>query len=117
MKQELTNTAPVIVPAHEVHRQEGRVMVSIEMPGLTQQDVEIVVENQQLLVSGLRRAEAADGIYLVRERRFGRYERVFNLDETIDTDRIDAKMRNGVLTLTLPVKEAAKPRKIAITAR
>lgn len=109
--------SPVIIPAHEVVQAEGTITLNLEMPGLTRDEVEITVENQQLIVSGVRTAPAVEGKYLVRERRFGRYRRVFNLDETINTDAVAATMRNGVLTINLPVKEAAKPRRIQVKVR
>lgn len=105
---------PRIVPAYEVWQKDGVITMRVEMPGLERDNVEITVENNQLTIIGRRPDWNVDGTFLVRERRVGDYVRAFNLDETIDSESIGATMQNGVLTLTLKVKEAAKPRRIAI---
>jgi HSP20 family protein len=91
------------------------VLLSLEMPGVEKQDIELHIENNVLSILGRRSPEAA-GRYLLRERADGDFHAVYTLDETIDQEKIDAVLENGVLTLTLHIKEAVKPRKIQIQA-
>lgn len=99
-----------------VERQDG-VVVEIEMPGVASGDVEISVERRVLTVRGRGRVTAPEGFRCVyAEYGEGDYERSFTLSQDIDEGKIAAEMRNGVLTLTLPRAEAAKPRKIQVKA-
>jgi HSP20 family molecular chaperone IbpA len=99
-----------------VERQDG-VVVQIEMPGVPSDDVEISVERRVLTVRGRGRVTAPEGYRLVyAEYGEGDYERSFSLSGDIDEGNIAAEMKNGVLTLTLPRAEAAKPRKIEVKA-
>ena len=99
-----------------LERQDG-VVVQIEMPGVPSDDVEISVERRVLTVRGRTRVTAPEGYRLVyAEYGEGDYERSFTLSQDIDEGKIAAEMRNGVLTLTLPRAEAAKPRKIQVKA-
>ena len=99
-----------------VERQDG-VVVQIEMPGVPSDDVEISVERRVLTVRGRGRVTAPEGYRLVyAEYGEGDYERSFTLSGDIDEGNIAAEMKNGVLTLTLPRAEAAKPRKIEVKA-
>lgn len=99
-----------------VERQDG-VVVRIEMPGVAPADVGISVERRVMTVRGRGRVTAPEGYRCVHaEYGEGDFERAFTLSEDIDEGRIAAEMRNGVLTLTLPRAEAAKPRKIEVKA-
>jgi len=106
-----------IVPAADICQEGDKVQLRLEMPGVSKDDIEIKIEDDNLSVSGRRPAEQSNGRYAVRERLVGDYYKRYTLDETIDRNRIDALMRGGVLTVTLHVKEAAKPRKIEIKTR
>jgi len=103
-----------LVPASQVVEENGKVQVRLEMPGVTQGDLEIHVEGSELTVVGKRQEPATHGTWLVRERRRGDFHKTFAVDHSIDLDKVDAELANGILTLTLPIKEAAKPRKIEI---
>jgi HSP20 family protein len=85
-----------------------------EMPGVGKEGLEITVEDQEIALVGRRGAEPASGQVLVRERRGADYRRVFELDPSIDVDRITAKIDQGMVTVTLPKSERVKPRKIAV---
>jgi len=102
------------VPACSISEDAGLVTVKVEMPGVAKGGVEVRIEGNSLTVEGRREDKAPGGRYLVRERRAGSYRKAFTLDETIDRERIDAELADGILSLKLRVKEAAKPRKIAI---
>jgi HSP20 family protein len=90
-------------------------VLEAEMPGVNKDGLEITVENNELTIIGRRsdQAPAADVVY--RESRDLDYRRVFDLDPSIDTGKVSAKIEHGVLTLALPKAESVKPRKIAVT--
>jgi HSP20 family protein len=89
-------------------------VLEAEMPGVSKEGLHITLEGNEITVVGHRSAEAVPGEGLVCERRTADYRRVFELDPAIDAGRIAARMDQGVLTLTLPKSERAKPRKIAV---
>ncbi len=104
----------VIQPSCAICEDDGKVTLRLEMPGVSKEDIEINVEKNELIISAKPKKEKVSGSYLIRERREGEYRKRFIIDETIDRDRIDAVMTNGVLNLNLAIKEAAKPRKVEI---
>ena len=103
-----------LVPASRVLEENGKVQVRLEMPGVGQGDLEIRVEGAELTVVGRRQDEATHGTWLLRERRRGDFHKTFAVDSSIDLEKINAELANGILTLTFPMKEAAKPRRIEI---
>lgn len=115
---ELTNRTeekiPVVQPSCNICEEEGTVRLSIEMPGVSRKGIEVSVEKNELVIVGKADDQKMEDSYLIRERRRGEFRKRFIIDETIDRDRIEASMSNGVLSLTLNLKEAAKPRKIEI---
>lgn len=111
MTRELT-----VRPAGRIREAEGAVELHLEMPGTAKGDVDISMEGDTLTVTG-KRADPTDGTYLVRERRHGLYRATYTLDERVDRERIDARMENGVLTLTLHLRDEVKPRKITVKTR
>ena len=91
--------------------------VQVEMPGVPPNGLEVTFENGELTLVGHRAATAGhgDGHEVVhRESHGGDYRRVFEVDNTIDAARIGARLDQGLLTLSLPKAEAAKPRRIEI---
>ena len=108
---------PQIYPSYEVWEETGAIRLRLEMPGLTRDDVAITVENNQLSISGSRPDWSVDGTVLVRERRVGDYTRVFTLDKTVDTEKITATMKNGVLDISLALAKEAQPRRIEIKTK
>ncbi len=110
-------TAPkrrFVNPACSICEDEGTVMVTVEMPGVRKEDLEIKIEGNELVILGKRPEPTPEGTYLLRERRSGDFRKTFTLDESIDHEGVDGKLADGVLALTLKVKAAALPRKIAI---
>jgi len=103
-----------LVPASRVFEESGKIEVRLEMPGVATGDLEIRVEGSELTVIGKRQDQATHGTWLLRERRRGDFHKTFAVDSSIDLDKVDAQLANGILTLTLPMKEAAKPRRIEI---
>lgn len=104
-----------VSPLSRISEEEGRVVLQLEVPGVKKEDVNVSIEDDQLRIYAPRREETSEeGTYLLRERNCGDYEKLFTIDDTINRDNIDAKMDNGVLTITLQFKEEVKPRKIKI---
>jgi HSP20 family protein len=92
---------------------EGYV-IEAEMPGVNKDGLEITVEGNEIAIVGRRADESAAGEVLFQERTKSDFRRVFDLDPAIDNGKINAKMHQGVLTLTLPKSEEVKPRKIPV---
>ena len=90
-------------------------MLEIEMPGVKKDGLEISVENNELTVIGRRSLPAVEGTLIHRESRSENFRRVFEIDPSIDTEKISAKIDQGLVTLTLPKAEHLKPRKIAVS--
>jgi HSP20 family protein len=100
-------------------REEGDAFyVDAEVPGLAAEDVKVDVEKNVLTISGERKAEKeeSEGSYRRVERSYGSFSRSFTLPETVNAENIHADLKNGVLTLRLPKKEAPKPRAIRVNA-
>ncbi len=92
--------------------------VEAELPGMNQEQIQIsVTHKNQLMLQGERLdQEPEKGRWHRRERGFGRFQRVLKLPLPIDADKVEAKLEHGLLQLTLPKAEEAKPRKIAVKA-
>ena len=102
----------------EVRETADELHFAIELPGLRSEDIELTVENNVLTVSGEKKFEREetkdDGDYRLFERRYGRFTRSFAVPPTVDASKVNANYENGVLTISLPKTEAAKPRRITI---
>lgn len=93
---------------------DDNVHVRAELPGFTKEDVEITIEQGVLHISAERSTEQRNGSDLLNERRYTRYHRSFSLPTAVDDTKVDAKLNNGVLTLTLPKRAEVKPRRIKV---
>ncbi len=89
--------------------------LQVEMPGVNKEGLEMWVENNKLTIVGRRSLPAVSGTLLHRESRRENFRRAFELDRSIDTGKINARIEQGVVTLTLPKAEAVKPRKITVS--
>ena len=102
----------------DVFEKDGAITLRLEMPGVTKEGLSINIDGDRLEIRGRRDIAAkGQGTYLVREIRDADFYQVYTIDETIDRNRIDASMKNGVLLLKLTKKESEKPRRIQITAK
>ena len=105
-------------PVVDVHESKDELVLQAELPGLGSEDVELSVENGVLTISGEKKQSREEGEegseYHLVERRYGRFERRFSLPRSVDPEKVKAEFANGVLTITLPKAEAAKPRRIEI---
>lgn len=112
---ERTPTWECYAPAVDVREAAEGYTIELDLPGLTEKDVEVTLEGKHLTIKGERKAPEGGG-YTRRERGFGAFERVFHLPDDVDGARVQAKARHGVLTVTLPRAESAKPKTIAVVA-
>lgn len=107
----------VWVPRVDIVEGSEAYRVHADLPGLVKEDVNITLEDGVLTISGERRNDfTGDEVCHLNERAQGRFSRSFTLRNTVDIDKIDASFKDGVLTVTLPKVESAKPRKIEIKA-
>ncbi len=104
-----------VTPVANILETSDGYLLEAEMPGVTKEGSEVTVENGELIIVGRRADKDMPGTALYRESRPLDYRRVFDLDPSIDTGRIAAKMEQGVLKLTLPKAEEVKPRRIQVT--
>jgi HSP20 family protein len=104
------------VPPVDIYEDDQTLRLQIEIPGLKQEDIDVRLENQTLTVKGERKfeSEQKEENYHRIERRFGTFVRSFTLPVTVDTSSIGARYENGVLSIDLAKKEAAKPRQVKI---
>ena len=101
-------------PASVIEAGEGYTL-ELEMPGVTKDGLDISVENNELTVVGQRSLPTVQGTLIHHESRPGNFRRTFELDPSIDADKISAKIEQGLVTLTLPKAEHVKPRKISVS--
>ena len=104
-----------ITPAGSVTEIADGYMHEIEMPGVKKEGLDISVENNELTIIGRRSLPAVEGTLVHRESRPENFRRMFELDPSIDADKISAKIDQGLVTLTLPKAEHVKPRKITVS--
>ncbi len=101
----------------DAYRHGEEFIVHFDLPGVDPSSIDLTVEKNVLTVSAKReRVFGEDDDVLVSERPVGEFRRTLFLGETLDTDNIHADYDKGVLTLTLPVAEKAKPRKVEISS-
>ena len=101
-------------PASVIEAGEGYTL-ELEMPGVTKDGLDISVENNELTIVGQRSLPAVEETLIHRKSRPENFRRTFELDPSIDADKISAKIEQGLVTLTLPKAEHVKPRKISVS--
>ncbi len=112
-------SASTWAPAVDIYETPESVVMKAELPGLGREDIEIQIRDNTLTLKGERRfaKDVQQENYLRIERAYGAFQRSFTLPATIQQDKIRAVFRDGVLELTLPKAEEAKPKRIAIEVR
>jgi len=104
-----------IRPVVDIYQTRDGYVLEAELPGVSKDGLSINLEGNLLTVEGRRSAPAlAESEFFYRESSAADFRRVFELDPAIDAAKVSARMEQGILTLTLPKVEAAKPRKIAV---
>lgn len=112
---ERTRTRRVYIPRVDIYETADSVVLMADMPGVSQDQVDITLEKNVLTIVGYVEATERDGYSLsYSEYSEGDYERTFALSDEVDRNRIEATMKDGVLKLTLPKAEEVKTRKIAV---
>jgi HSP20 family protein len=101
-------------PASVTDSAEGYTL-EIEMPGVKKDGLDISIENNELTIIGRRSLPATEGTLIHHESRPENFRRTFELDPSIDANKIGARIEQGLVTLTLPKAEHVKPRKIAVS--
>lgn len=103
-------------PAVDIFEHEGKIVLKAELPGVDTKDVDIRVENNILTLRGERKldADVTRESYHRVERAYGAFQRSFTLPSVVDTDKILAEFKDGVLRVTLPKREELKPKQITI---
>jgi HSP20 family protein len=104
-----------VTPVASVVEVGDAYLLKVEMPGVNKEGLEISVENNELTITGRRDLAQIEGTLIHRESRTEDFRRVFELDPSIDTSKISARIDQGFLTLTLPKAEQVKPRKITVS--
>lgn len=104
------------MPPVDLREENDKLVLEMEVPGLKKDDVEISLENNVLTIKGERKfekEEKKENFHKI-ERSYGKFSRSFSLPTTVKPDGIDASLKDGILTVSLPFAEEAKPKKISI---
>jgi HSP20 family protein len=104
------------IPPVDVYEDEHKLVLTLEVPGIKQEDLDVRVENQTLTVKGERKFEQnqkEENFHRI-ERRYGSFTRTFTLPQTVDTGAVTANYEHGVLAISLAKKEAAKPKQVKV---
>ena|SRR6056297_184154 len=114
--RDVPSSAGAFTPALDVEETEDHFVLHIELPGVAAEDVEVSLEENVLTVSGERgfyREKDAEGFRRI-ERHFGRFHRAVRLPDRVAGDKVEATYKDGMLTISVPKAEEAKPRRIEI---
>jgi len=106
-------------PSVDIYETENELVLKADLPEVDQNKIDVRVENQTLTIAGERKFQAQEngkGYHRI-ERSYGNFVRSFAVPHSFDTEKIAAAFHNGVLTVTLPKKEAAKPRQVKIEVK
>ena len=105
-----------VFPLTNVTEDDDNYYVRAELPGIKSDEMDIQVTAKGISISGERKipVESNNVKYHRREREAGKFSRSINLSDDIDVDKVDARLENGILTMTIPKAEKSKPRQIAV---
>ena len=106
-------------PSVDIFETENDLVLRADLPDVKLEDIEVRVENQTLTLKGERKFEENNDVrgYHRIERSYGSFTRSFTVPSTVDPEKVGAEFKNGVLTVKLPKKEAAKPRQVKIEVK
>lgn len=106
-------------PAIDVYDSKDNLLVKADLPGLTKDEIEVSIQDNNLVLKGEKKkdTEINEENYFKTERFYGSFFRTIPLPSSVDAGKVDAKYQDGVLTLTLPKKEEAKPKQITINVK
>jgi HSP20 family molecular chaperone IbpA len=112
---EKTRELRTATPSVDIYENENEILLYADMPGVHKDDITVNIENGKLSISGVRRLDH-QGVSTWEEFVDIEYVRSFSIPQTINVEDVEAKLKDGVLTLHLPKSEAAKPRLVEIKA-
>ncbi len=112
---ELVHQLPRVTPAVDIYQNDSEILLHADMPGVKKDDIAVNIDNGKMTLSGVRRLPAS-GAAAWQEFADAEFIRIFSVPQSIDTNKIHAELKDGVLRLHLPKSEAAQPRKIEIKA-
>lgn len=108
-------------PRLDVYENDDAYFIKVDVPGIDQKDMDISVTNDVLTIKGEKKSTSSEDAskrkgkrYQREERVYGSFHRTVPLPTPVDTDNVDAKLKDGVLYITLPKREEAKPKKISV---
>lgn len=101
----------------DVYTTPSEVVIAANVPGLKPDEVEITLENDTLSINGEFKAPMENVDYIFQERPYGKFSRALTINVPVDADKVEATFENGVLTITLPKSEAARPKVIKVEAK
>src|SRR5579862_7300555 len=103
-------------PAVDIYETENELVLKADLPDVTERDLDVRVENNMLTVRGERKFEntVKEDKYLRVERSYGSFSRSFSLPSTVDTEKIHADYKNGVLSVQLPKRAESKPKQVKV---
>ena len=109
-------SAGAFVPAVDIYEDAQKLALTVEVPGILPENVDVRVENNTLTVRGERTfgSDQKEENFRRIERRFGAFVRSFTLPQTVDTEQVSARSENGLLVIELPKKAAAQPKQIKV---
>lgn len=112
----LTSAGESWVPAVDILEKDGNLILEAELPGLKEKDIELRLEGNVLTLRGERKMakEEKQNDFHRMERYYGTFSRSFTLPDTVESDKIKAEYKNGILVVTIPQKPEVKPREIPV---
>lgn len=113
---EQTRYGVTFTPRVDILEHQDELLLFADLPGVKSEDLDIRFENGELALHGRCTPRQGENNFLTQEYGVGDFYRAFNIGETIDSNRISAELKNGVLTVHLPKSEAVKPRRIVVKA-
>ncbi len=113
--RETAQTEQFVAPAASVLEDADGYILEVEMPGVNKEGLEISTEGTELTITGRRSLPTIDGRLIHHESRRENFRRTFEIDPSIDGNKINARIEEGLLTVTLPKAEHVKPRRIAVS--
>lgn len=110
---EKTREMNEVRPAVDIYENDDEILLHVDMPGVVKDDIKVDIDNGTLSISGIRKLEA-EGVATYEEFTDVEYVRSFSVPQTIEINKVEAELKNGILKLHLPKSEAVKPRQIEI---
>ena len=110
---EKTREMNEMTPAVDIYENDDEILLLVDMPGVVKDDIKVDIDNGTLSIAGIRKLKT-EGVANYEEFTDVEYVRSFSVPQTIEVDKVEAELKNGILKLHLPKSEAVKPRQIEI---